>query len=384
MTAFHKKISEVKKLFSDGDYSLGFRRLTDCVLDIGEPNWYDTYINLYDWKENNVNDVKAINEKVFAFIESIKNENIPDAVNQSILLSANNIAKTYSGNKSFKLKNVSLQIKTGEVIGLVGENGNGKTTLLRILSNDLHYDEGEIVYGFKNNATDKYDLRTKLAYIPQRTPQWYGSIKNNLKFTLSHYGIKGNTNEKLVLMMMIRFGLWPFRNMKWSELSSGYKMRFELARTLLRSPKLLLLDEPLANLDIFAQQIILEDLKFMAQSLRAPFAIVLSSQQLYEVEKISDEVIFLKNGSPKSFNEAKTEEQNSSELIFELETANTKDEILVALKGMDIKDIQFNGGTYLFSIAGIQSTEVLGRFSQNNIVVKYFRDITHSTRRFFS
>ncbi|MFV0606252.1 MAG: ATP-binding cassette domain-containing protein, partial [Niabella sp.] len=293
-------------------------------------------------------------------------------------------SKTYSGSSGFTLSNVSVQIKAGEVIGLVGENGNGKTTLLRILAKDLHYNSGEINYSFSNAATDTYELRTLLTYIPQRTPKWYGSLKDNLKFTATHYGITGYKNEQLVLMMMIRFGLWPFRNMKWSELSSGYKMRFELARTFLRNPKLLLLDEPLANLDIFAQQTILEDLKFMSQSLRNPLAIVLSSQQLYEVEKISDEVIFLKNGSPKSLKETKMTGQQVTDLIFELETTNSREELLQALAGLEIKDLQLNGGTYMITIAEIESTALLGRFSQHHINVKYYRNITHSTRRFFS
>src|SRR5690606_10595788 len=106
----------------------------------------------------------------------------------------------------------------------------------------------------------------------------------NLKFTASHYGIKGEENELIVLMYMIRFGLWKYRNHQWSELSSGYKMRFELARTFLRKPSILLLDEPLANLDVLAQQLILEDLKHLSHSLANPMGIILSSQQLYEVE----------------------------------------------------------------------------------------------------
>lgn len=71
-------------------------------------------------------------------------------------------------------------------------------------------------------------------------------------------------------------------------------MRFELARMLLRKPKILLIDEPLANLDILAQQTILDDFRNIAGSPYRPIAIVLSSQQLYEVEKTSQQVVFLK------------------------------------------------------------------------------------------
>lgn len=142
---------------------------------------------------------------------------------------------------------------------MVGENGNGKTTLLRILAKEISYNEGELNYSFNQIPKNDYDLRTKLVYIPQRTAKWYGSLKDNLKFVLSNYGISSEENETRVLMMIARLGLWNYKHLKWSELSSGYKMRFELARTLLRKPELLLLDEPLANLDVLAQQVILED-----------------------------------------------------------------------------------------------------------------------------
>lgn len=77
-------------------------------------------------------------------------------------------------------------------------------------------------------------------------------------------------------------------------------MRFELARMLLRKPKILLIDEPLANLDILAQQTILDDFRNIAGSPYRPIAIVLSSQQLYEVEKTSQQVVFLKRIPEKS------------------------------------------------------------------------------------
>lgn len=383
MSAFEKKIDEVITYFREGNSSLGFRRFTDCILDTGDWNRYRDFIKFYDWKEQQPQNSAEVAEKAVELLNNLKQSNIKEHVNGEALLTANNVSKRYPGSR-FRLSDVSLQIKTGEVIGLVGENGNGKTTLLRILANDLSFDEGDIQYAFSKKSSDKYELRTKLTYIPQRTPKWHGTLKDNLKLTASHYGIKGNANELLVLMMIIRFGLWKFRDMKWRELSSGYKMRFELARTFLRSPKLLLLDEPLANLDIFAQQIILEDLKFLSQSLRNPLAIVLSSQQLYEVEKISDEVIFLKEGAFKSFNESRTGVGENEGLVFELETGNTREELLQALSAFEIKDVQFSGGTYLVSISGAGSSDVLASLSAGRIGVKYFRDITHSTRRFFS
>ncbi|WP_155756307.1 ATP-binding cassette domain-containing protein, partial [Streptobacillus moniliformis] len=104
------------------------------------------------------------------------------------------------------------------------------------------------------------------------------------------YGYTPQENHLIVELIIARLGLRKFRKHSWKSLSSGYKMRFELARMLLRKPKILLIDEPLANLDILAQQTVLEDFRAIAKSPFRPIGIVLSSQQLYEVEKTSDQV----------------------------------------------------------------------------------------------
>jgi ABC-2 type transport system ATP-binding protein len=298
------------------------------------------------------------------------------------IIDADAVRKTYGGNR-FELGPVDLNIRSGHLIGLVGENGNGKTTLLRMLANDLSLSSGRISYHFRKEE-DEYDLRSKLIYIPQRTPKWFGKVKDNLKLTATHYGISSKDNELWVLMMMIRFGLWKFRNHSWNELSSGYKMRFELARTFLRKPRLLLLDEPLANLDIVSQQLILEDLKMLGKRLQHPLAIVLSSQQLYEVEKVSDEVVFLKNGKPSSFNSLKEENNAKTMLVVEIEIENSRDDLVTALQTFKLREIKRLGSNYYLELEDVHVTEFMKVLATNNIRVRYFRDITQSTRRFFN
>lgn len=120
---------------------------------------------------------------------------------------------------------------------------------------------------------------------------------------------------------MALMGLRPFRKHDWKDLSSGYNMRFELARMLLRKPELLLIDEPLANLDILAQQVILDDFRNIEKSPFRPLGIILSSQQQYEVEKTSDYVIILKNGklNQESYSEDE-DNQIGKKFIIEFES----------------------------------------------------------------
>ena len=382
MNEFQKKLQETIYHLENGNDNLGFRMLVDVVLDTNDVANFNECIAIANWQEQNENDKQTLIEKCTNLIAVLDKKEIKIAVQKNILVSAKNITKKY-GKNNFKLGPISIDIVAGQLIGLVGENGNGKTTLLRMLAKELSISDGEINFPFAEKNIDDYTLRTKLTYIPQRTPKWFGKVKDNLKLTAAHYGIAANENEQWVSMLMIRFGLWKFRNYSWDQLSSGYKMRFELARTFLRKPKLLLLDEPLANLDILSQQLILEDLKMLGKSLSNPLGIVLSSQQLYEVEKVSDEVVFLQNGVPSSFNKFKNTEVENT-LVVEIEIENTKEALQAALKDLTVKEIKLLGSNYYIELFDISSSSFLQLLLQNNINIKYFRDISLSTRRFFN
>jgi ABC-2 type transport system ATP-binding protein len=381
MISFEVKCSHVQQHLVDGDLSIGFRKLIDCVFDTQNR---DLYQKVIDYMENTDGENESTKhqdwmQNMLNLLSKIQIKQTFDT--KSSLLHAEKISKSY-GRSNFSLRDVDIKIVPGDVWGLVGENGNGKTTLLRILANDLSHDSGECFYQ-TDGKVSAYDLRSQLAYIPQRTPTWYGSVKSNLKFTAAHYGIKGAENEQIVLMYMIRFGLWKYRNHQWSELSSGFKMRFELARTFLRKPRILLLDEPLANLDVLAQQVILEDLKHMSLSLANPIGIILSSQQLYEVEKISDKVLFLKNGKPTYLNHANEQVENQH-TVLEIDTDAKRESIEKALHEFSLVSLQFNGGTYVVEVKGNdQMNRILLALVQADIEMKYVRDISRSTRRLF-
>jgi ABC-2 type transport system ATP-binding protein len=380
MISFKEKLQDVSSHFKNGDYDLGYRKLVDCVLDTKQLSFYKECIELTEWKELHTPTTELLAAKVFGFIEKLAKTEVAHQPKKE-LLHASSISKMY-GRGNFKLGEISLSVNQGDIWGLVGENGNGKTTLLRILAKDLKFDSGPIDYHLDDEDTSDYGLRTRLTYIPQRTPKWYGSLKSNLKFAAAHYGIKGEENELLVNMMIIRFGLWKYRFHNWDELSSGYKMRFELARTFLRAPKILLLDEPLANLDVLAQQLILEDLKNLTQSISNPLGIILSSQQLFEVEKVSDKVLFLKNGSPTHLSDANSNEENTS--YIELDIQSSREELTEAIKNLDIKKIDFNGGMYLIEIEGDNGFNVLLKaLIEKNISIIYVRNISQSTKRLF-
>lgn len=383
MNEFEKQFRQIKDYLKYEDYSVLLKRVIDLTLDTETVEFYMKTNDLLDWLDKNPENTP---DKHLKF-EQLLNE-LYDVLSQKkmaqseLLISAENLEKKYASNR-FSLGPVNLYLKQGEILGLVGENGNGKTTLLRLLAGELFATNGSLTYHF--SYEDLYDLRSQLVYIPQRTQTWYGSVFTNLEFAASSYGYTPKENTLVVNLIMARLGLRKFRNFAWNDLSSGFKMRLELAHMLLRKPKILLIDEPLANLDILAQQTILEDFKAIAKSPFRPIGIVLSSQQLYEVEKTSDQVIFLKNGTQKNLhqNEIDTNEAVTSHYIYEFETHWHKDELL-ALLGNNLVDLQINGGVFIATFSEEMTPENFLKIIVNHSVpIQYFRDITNSTRRFF-
>ncbi|MET0392298.1 MAG: ATP-binding cassette domain-containing protein [Chitinophagaceae bacterium] len=383
------RLAEIKTYFDNGDIHVGYRRLLDAALETQDMEIYAHTLAFCDWYDDHSGQDRAtLTERVDALIGQL--DKIPeytDLTPDTPRLKAAAISKTYQRG-AFNLSAVDMDLYPAQIIGLVGENGNGKTTLLRLLYGELLPDKGQISYHLNNVSPTAsfYDIKTRLAFIPQRLPVWYGPLMDNLQFASTHYGRKGKENYLWTEMIIARMSLRPFRSYTWNRISSGYKMRFELARTLLKKPEVLLLDEPLANLDVLAQQVILEDLKFLAGSQRMPLGIVLSSQQLYEVEKVSEQVIFLKQGKPRYQHTDRSRQAASvaKPLVLELETTASRETLQQVLERAGLQRISFNGGIYLLYFAeGTEIPAVLQRLGETGLPVKYFRDISSSSRRFF-
>ncbi|MFK7776190.1 MAG: ATP-binding cassette domain-containing protein [Saprospiraceae bacterium] len=375
------QLQYIDKHIQQNDLDIAFRKLIDFVRDTEEMSAFQKIIDLTNWKESSSFSEIDFKIKLNKLLQELNNfDYVTPSSKRKLILEVSDIRKTYRRN-NFSLGPINLILEKGEIIGLVGENGNGKTTLLTILAQELSFEKGELEYYFEDQPKDTFELRTKLAYIPQRPNRWYGSLQDNLKFVLANYKTPPKEIDLRVLVIIARLGLWRYKDLNWSELSSGYKMRFELARTLLRKPEILLLDEPLANLDIMAQQIILEDLKLISTSPKNPIALILSSQQLYEIEKISDNVIFLQEGKMPNSEDI---EGSEKQVVIELDTQESKERLENIFKDLDLESISFNGGVFvLYFKENTPQPEILLRLATNKITILNFRDISDSSRRYF-
>ncbi|WP_245553863.1 ATP-binding cassette domain-containing protein [Cytophaga aurantiaca] len=326
----------------------------------------------------------VIFNRIRAYSYQEPEEYLLKAYPQFPVLKAVDVIKRYSQKGNFKLGPVSTVLKAGEITGIVGENGNGKTTLLRILARLLSYDTGVLEYHFDGEEiSEDYLIKHHIAYIPQRLEGWQGTLRENLQYAATIHNIVGEENEKIVEFVIHRMGLSNFADLGWKELSSGYKLRFELAKMLVWSPKVLVLDEPLANLDINAQEWILQDFKSMANSIKNPVSVILSSQQLHEVEHVADNIIFLRNGRcdySGAMNEFMQEREGN---VFEL-SGNFSSKELQPLFSSDAVQFSESGITIILRTdRSIQASDVLSKLISNGYSIKYFRDISTSTKQLF-
>ena len=214
------------------------------------------------------------------------------------LIAALGVSKKY-GNSDFRLNDISLELHRGEILGIVGVNASGKTTLLRMLLGELKPSTGLISYPAFREDPQKPDwiaIKRRIAYVSQTLPRWPGRLIDNLQYVASIYGRDWKEIDGHLDLLLQRYGLDKFKHAFWDEISGGYKTRFEIVRALLSNPDILILDEPLAYLDILSQQVVLRQLRQLAKKHERPIGVIITSQQLYEIESIADRLLVLDTG----------------------------------------------------------------------------------------
>jgi len=216
-------------------------------------------------------------------------------MNKQLLLSIQNVAKTYHGTPTIHaLKNVNLDIYQGEVLSLLGINGAGKTTLSSIIATLHPASSGDILHNGVSIYKDIITYRHMMGFCPQKPNiDAMLTIKDNLMFAGRYFNLPHDVIEKRSKELMQKFQLTKYADAKGSILSGGYKQRFLLARTLMHSPKLVILDEPTVALDPHIRRKLWDVIK---QLKNEGVTVLLTTHYLEEAEFLSDRVCILDQG----------------------------------------------------------------------------------------
>jgi len=223
----------------------------------------------------------------------------------------NKVSKTY-GNKTV-VRDISLNINSGEIIGLLGPNGAGKTTTFYIIVGLVKPDSGSILLDKTDISSLPIYLRglKGISYLPQEASIFRGmNVEDNLMAIIEIVEPQKNKHQIILQNLLNEFDIDHVRKSKSIVLSGGERRRLEIARTLASNPKYLLLDEPLTGID----PVSIEEIKEIIKRLkRKNIGILITDHNVRETLKIVDRVYIVNEGS--IFFEGRPDQAISNEKI---------------------------------------------------------------------
>ncbi len=205
-----------------------------------------------------------------------------------------NLKKRYKEGKEI-LHNLNFEIQKGEFVGMLGSNGAGKTTTINCICGITKPSEGIItVYGH-DVVKDYKKARASIGLSPQEwTIEIFQTIEEMLHYQAGFFGILGQERKNRIEEMLDIFDLQEHRKKKFMTLSGGLKRRAVVAKALVHDPKVLILDEPTAGVDVETRRAIWEYIKKIHKEGKT---ILLTSHYLEEIEELCDRVIMIKGGN---------------------------------------------------------------------------------------
>lgn len=211
------------------------------------------------------------------------------------VLSVRNLKKIYGKKKPFTaVDGISFDLKQGEILGLLGPNGSGKTTTIQMLLGTLGVTSGEIHYFGKDFFRHRSEIMQQVSFASTYTSLPYTlTISENLRCFGKFYSIP-NIEER-TRPLLERFGIYDKKDKPVSSLSAGQITRLMLVKAFFTQPKVVLLDEPTASLD---PDVSIDVCKFLQeQREETGLSILFTSHKMEEVAELCDRTIFLKNGT---------------------------------------------------------------------------------------
>jgi ABC-2 type transport system ATP-binding protein len=210
-----------------------------------------------------------------------------------LALDIQGLTKTYKDGTQ-ALTNINLQVEEGDFFALLGANGAGKTTTIGVLTDLVSKTSGSVKVFGVDIEQDFNLVKSMIGVVPQEFNfDIFSTVENIVIFAGGYYGIPYNEAKKRAEIILKKLELWEKRNSAARELSGGMKRRLMIARALVHQPRLLILDEPTAGVDVQLRRGMLEYL----QELHAEgTTIVLTTHYLEEAEQLCKNVAIINKG----------------------------------------------------------------------------------------
>lgn len=267
-----------------------------------------------------------------------------------------NIQKYYG--KQHILKNIDFDFGESQIVGLIGKNGVGKTTLMKIMNQNIMKYEGT----FNKENSDK------VGYLIEN-PKLYLNKTGNYNLNFFRNVLGTNVDDDYINTLIESFGIKPYIDKKVKKYSMGMKQKLSIAVALMNKPQYLILDEPTNGMDPDGSIDVLKTIEKVSKDLN--IKVLISSHKLEDIELICDRTVFMKDGAIVEDYDMKAQSKDVTKFIFDHSNYNEALNLLT----MNYKVVTSNKQESIISVEALQDyQEVLKVLSAQNIYPKFIQN----------
>ena len=249
------------------------------------------------------------------------------------VVSVQNLVKKYKNN--YAVNDLSFDVKKGEILGLLGPNGSGKTTTINCILSLLQFDSGQIKIFGETMRPSAYDIKQKIGVIFQEVAVFNElTVYENIDYFCGLYISDKNTRKQYIADALKLVSLEKFQKYRPKQLSGGLLRRLNIACGIAHKPELIFLDEPTVAVDPQSRNNILNDIKKLRNQ---GATVIYTTHYMEEVEELCDRIIILDNGkiiAKGTVDELKKLAKNQTKIV----TGPTLNDVFLELTGKDLRD----------------------------------------------
>lgn len=249
------------------------------------------------------------------------------------VVSVQNLVKKYKNN--YAVNDLSFNVKKGEILGLLGPNGSGKTTTINCILSLLQFDSGQIKIFGETMRPSAYDIKQKIGVIFQEVAVFNElTVYENIDYFCGLYISDKNTRKQYIADALKLVSLEKFQKYRPKQLSGGLLRRLNIACGIAHKPELIFLDEPTVAVDPQSRNNILNDIKKLRDQ---GATVIYTTHYMEEVEELCDRIIILDNGkiiAKGTVDELKKLAKNQTKIV----TGPTLNDVFLELTGKDLRD----------------------------------------------
>lgn len=277
-----------------------------------------------------------------------------------LMISVKNLQKRYGDLTA--VDDVSFDVEHGEIVGLLGHNGAGKTTVMKVMTGFLEPTKGTISVGGIDVVEDRIGVQRQIGYMPEKAPL-YGEmlVQEYLLMMAELRGVPANERLTAVGDAVKATGLTQRLVQPISTLSKGYRQRVALAQAILHKPSVLVLDEPTNGLD--PVQIL--EIRALIRRLAETTTVIISTHILSEIEAVCSRVVILIDGNLAA--DSSLEDLLSSNIVrlMVADGSSSVQEALAAVEGVEsVSETPTNNGKHLYRVRCAPGLDLAARIAQ--------------------